>query len=156
MGYALSTYPDDTRGAPLGPDEEVRLTLEQVPQLSRMIGRSLVVPVTPALVREGAISRFASLDAVWLLATESLEDSATRRAVDRLIGTGFHFALQGFPEGDPLPPSLAGSTVVLDGARTSSSLLEARVKVLLEAGLRPLVRGAVSYTHLTLPTKRIV
>ena len=141
MGYALSTYPEETRGTPLGPDEEVRLTLEQVPQLSRMVGRSLVVPVTPALVREGAISRFASLDAVWLLVTEALEDSATRRAVDRLIGTGFHFALQGFPEGDPLPPSVAGSTVVLDGARTSASVLEARVKVLLEAGLRPLVRG---------------
>jgi hypothetical protein len=141
MGYALSAYPEDTRSAPLDPDEEARLTLAQVPQVSRMVGRSLVVPVMPALVREGALARYASLDAVWLVATESLEDPATRRAVDRLIGAGFHFALQGFPEGDPLPPSVAGSTVVLDGARTSSSLLEARVKALLEVGLRPLVRG---------------
>ncbi len=141
VGYALSAYPEESYGTPLGPDEEARQTLELVPQLARMVGRSLIVPVTPAVVREGAITRFASLDAVWLLATESLEDPATRRAVDRLTGAGFHFALQGFPEGDPLPPSLAGSTVVLDGGRTSPTLLEARVRVLLEAGLRPLVRG---------------
>jgi len=141
VGYAVSSYPEETRGTPLGPDEESRRTLELVPQLARMVGRSLVVPITPAVVREGAITRFASLDAVWLIATESLEDPTTRRAVDRLIGAGFHFALHGFPEGDPLPPSLAGSTVVLDAARTSPSALEARVRALLEAGLRPLVRG---------------
>lgn len=141
VGYALSSYPDEVRGAPLGPDEEARLTLELVPQMSRMVGRSLVVPVTPAVVREGVVTRFASLDAVWLVATESLEDAATRRAVDRLIGAGFNFALHGYPEGDPLPPSLAGSMVVLDAARTSGAVLEGRVKALLEAGLRPLVRG---------------
>jgi hypothetical protein len=141
MGYALSSYPDDTRGTPLGPDEEARRTLELVPQVSRMVGRSLVVPVTPAVIREGSITRFASLDAVWLVATEALDDATTRRAVDRLIGAGFHFALHGFPEGDPLPPSVAGSTIVLDAARTPAPLLEARVGVLLENGLRPLVRG---------------
>lgn len=141
MGYALSSYPEDTRGTPLSPDEEARRTLEMVPQISRMVGRSLIVPVTPAVVREGAITRFASLDAVWLVATEALDDATTRRAVDRLIGAGFHFALQGFPEGDPLPPSIGGSTIILDAARTPSPLLEARVRVLLENGLRPLVRG---------------
>lgn len=141
MGYALSSYPEDTRGAPLSPDDEARRTLEMVPQISRMVGRSLVVPVTPAVVREGAITRFASLDAVWLVATEALDDATTRRAVDRLIGAGFHFALHGFPEGDPLPPSIGGSTIILDAARTPSPLLEARIRVLLENGLRPLVRG---------------
>jgi EAL and modified HD-GYP domain-containing signal transduction protein len=49
--------------------------------------------------------------------------------------------LQGFPEGAPLLPSLTGSTVVLDAARTAPATLESRVRVLLEAGLRPLVRG---------------
>lgn len=141
VGYALSSYPDERRGAPLGPDEEARQTLELVPQISRMVGRSLVVPVTPAVVREGAITRFASLDTVWLVATEALDDATTRRAVDRLIGTGFHFALHGYPEGDPLPPSLAGSTIVLDAARTPPTVLEGRIRTLLDAGLRPLVRG---------------
>lgn len=141
MGYALSSHPDDTRTAPVGPDDEARQTLELVPQLVRLVGRSLVVPVTPTVVREGAITRFASLDAVWLIATEALEDPATRRAVERLTGAGFHFALLGFPEGDPLPPSLAGSTLVLDAARMPAAVLEGRVRMLLEAGLRPLVRG---------------
>lgn len=140
VGYAMSGFPDDPRRAGT-PDEEARELIEEAPALARMIGRSLVVPVTPALVREGAITRFASMDAVWLLATEALDDPQTRRAVDRLIGTGFHFALQGFPEGQPLLPSLAGSTIVLDAARTAPATLESRVRLLLEAGLRPLVRG---------------
>lgn len=141
MGYAVSAHPDDVRGAPLGPDEEARRAIERVPALSRLAARSLVVPVTPTLVREGALSRFASVDAVWLIATEALDEPATRRAVERLVGAGFHFALQGFPEGAPLPPSLEGSTIVLDAARTPPAVLEARVRVLSEAGLRPLVRG---------------
>ena len=140
VGYAVSGYPEDLDGAG-GPDHEARRILELVPSLTRLAARSLVVPVTPTLVRDGAITRFASLDAVWLIATEALDDPANRRVVDRLIGAGFHFALQGFPEGDPLPSSLAGSTIVLDAARTPPSVLERRVRVLAEAGLRPLVRG---------------
>lgn len=141
VGYAVSGYPDDVRRQPVGPDDEARALLEQLPQLSRLAARSLVVPVTPQVVRDGAITRFASLDAVWLIATDALEDAATRRAVDRLIGTGFNFALLGFPEGGPLPPSLAESTIVLDAARTPPALLEARVRLLVDSGLRPLVRG---------------
>lgn len=141
VGYAVSAHPDDARGGPIGPDEEARQTVEMVPQLSRMVGRSLVVPVTPAVIRDGAITRFASVDAVWLVATEALDDAPTRRAVDRLIGTGFHFALHGYPEGEPLPPSLAGSIIVLDAARTAPAALEGRIRALTAAGLRPLVRG---------------
>lgn len=141
VGYAVSAHPDDVRGGAIGPDEEARQIVELVPQLSRLAARSIVVPVTPTVVREGAITRFASVDAVWLIATEALDDPATRRAVDRLIGAGFHFALQGFPDGDPLPLSLTGSTMVLDAARTSHAALENRVRTLSEAGLRPLVRG---------------
>lgn len=140
VGYAVSGHPDDVRNS-RGPDDEARQVLEQTPSLGRLVGRTVVVPITPALVREGAITRFASLDAVWLIATEALDDPTTRRAVDRLIGAGFHFALLGFPEGEPLLPSLAGSTIVLDAARTPPALLDSRVRVLLEAGLRPLVRG---------------
>jgi c-di-GMP-related signal transduction protein len=141
MGYLLSTCPDNVRDTPASPDDEARQTLEMVAPLGRMAGRSIVVPVTPGVVRDGAITRFASVDAVWMIAAEALEDPSTRRAVDRLVGAGFQFALQGFPEGEPLSPSLAGSSVVLDAARTSPALLEARVRLLTEAGMRPLVRG---------------
>lgn len=140
IGYAVSACPDDPRRGS-DPDGDARRVVDMVGALTRLTGRSLVVPVTPTIVREGAITRFATADAVWLLATESLDDAATRRAVDRLVGAGFHFALQGFPDGEPLPPSLVGSTIVLDAARTPPSALEARVRVLLNAGLRPLVRG---------------
>lgn len=141
VGYAVSAHPDDVRGGAIGPDAEARQIVEMVPQLSRLAARSIIVPVTPAVVREGAMTRFASVDAVWLIATEALDDPVTRRAVDRLIGAGFHFALQGYPEGDPLPLSFTGSTMVLDAARTSHAALAHQVRTLSEAGLRPLVRG---------------
>lgn len=140
-GYAVSSCPANDRGGPANPDADARLTLESVASLTRLTGRSLVVPVTPALLRDGIVTRFASTEAVWLLATEALDDPATRRAVDRLQGSGLHFALQGFPDGAPLPPSLIGSTLVLDAMRTSVPLLESRVRELLNAGLRPLVRN---------------
>lgn len=140
VGYAVSGCPDDVRDGG-GPDEEARRLVERVPMLARLAGRSLIVPVTPAVVRDGAITRFASIDAVWLIATEALDDPTTRRAVDRLIGTGFQFALLGYPEGEPLPPSLTGSPIILDATRTPASVLDGRIRVLNEAGLRPLIRG---------------
>lgn len=140
IGYSVSGCPDDHR-QDRGPDEEVRLVMEQVPVLARLASRGVIIPITPALVREGAITRFASVDAVWLIASEALDDPLTRRAVDRLIGTGFQFALLGFPEGEPLFPSLAGSIVVLDAARSSPAMLERQIRTLNEEGLKPLVRG---------------
>lgn len=140
VGYAVSGCPEDTRHGG-GHDEEARTIMEQVPLLSRLAGRSIIVPVTPALVRDGAITRFASIDAVWLLATEAIDDHVTRRAVDRLIGMGFQFALLGFPEGEPLLPSLTASIVILDAARTPPAILSTRIRTLTEAGLRPLVKG---------------
>lgn len=141
VGYAVSSCPAYEGGGPAEADADARRTIESVPTLTRLAGRSLLVPVTPALLREGAVTRFASTDAVWLLATESLEDATTRRAVERLMGSGLHFALQGFPDGAPLPAMLVGSTLVLDAMRTAAPLLESRVRLLLEAGLRPLVRN---------------
>ena len=137
----MSSCPAYDGGGPAEADADARRTIESVPTLTRLAGRSLLVPVTPALLREGAVTRFASTDAVWLLATESLEDAATRRAVERLMGSGLHFALQGFPDGAPLPSMLIGSTLVLDAMRTGAPLLESRVRLLLDAGLRPLVRN---------------
>lgn len=141
VGYAVSACPAYERGGPPDADADARQTLESVASLTRLAGKSLVVPVTPGLLREGIVTRFASTDAVWLLATEALDDQATRRAVERLLGSGLHFALHGFPEGAPLPPSLAGSTLVLDAARTPGALLDSRVRVLTAAGLRPMVRN---------------
>lgn len=141
IGYAVSSCPAYERSGANDSDADARRTLESVASLTRLAGRSLVVPVTPTLIREGVVTRFASTDAVWLLATEALDDPATRRAVERLHGLGLHFALHGFPEGAPLPPTLIGSTLVLDASRTPSPLLETRVRVLLDAGLRPLIRN---------------
>ena len=140
-GSAVSTCPADSRRAGADPDSDARRVVDMVGALTCLAGRSLVVPSTPAIVCEGAMTRFASADAVWLLAAESLDDASTRRAVDGLIGAGFNVALHRFPDGEPLPPSLVGRTIVLDAARTPPSALEGRVRVLLDAGLRPLVRG---------------
>lgn len=141
VGYALSSCPAYDHSGPIDLDADARLALESVASLTRLAGRSLVVPITPALVRDGAVTRFASTDAVWLLATEALDEPATRRAVDRLHTSGLHFALQGFPDGAPLPSALVGSTLVLDANHTSQQVMESRVHSLLEAGLRPLVRN---------------
>jgi EAL and modified HD-GYP domain-containing signal transduction protein len=141
IAYSVSSCPAYDRSGPPDADADARRTLEAVGTLTRLAGRSLVVPVTPAVLREGSVTRFASTDAVWLLATDAMEDAATRRAVERLLGSGLHFALQGFPEGAPLPPTLLGSTLVLDAARVPTTILESRVRLLLDAGLRPLVRN---------------
>lgn len=141
VGYTLSSCPAYDGIGTGDLDADARRTLESVPALTRLAGRSLVVPVTPTLLRDGAVTRFASTDAVWLLATEALDDPTTRRAVERLQGSGLHFALQGFPDGAPLPPALIGSTLVLDATRSAPPVLESRVRTLLDAGLRPLVRN---------------
>ncbi|MFY7948181.1 MAG: hypothetical protein ACOVRP_03105 [Gemmatimonas sp.] len=141
VGYAVSAHAEEARGGAVGPDDVARQLVDLVPHLSRLAARSIVVPVTAAVVCDGALNRFASVDAVWLMAMEALDDPATCRVVDRLIGAGFHFALQGYAERAPLPLSLTGGTMVLDAAQTSPVDLADRVRTLTDAGLRPLVRG---------------
>lgn len=141
IGYSLSSCPAYERGGTNDADADARRTLDAVNSLARLAGKSLIVPITPSLLRDGVLTRFASVDAVWLVATDAMEDTPSRRAVERLLGSGMHFALQGFPDGAPLPPSLIGSTLVMDAMRTSMSVLDSRVRVLLDAGLRPLVRN---------------
>jgi len=141
VGYSLLSCPaDDGRSASL-PDNDTQQTLELIVPLSRLAGRSMLVPVTPGVVRTGALTRFASADVVWLIATDALDDGPTRKTVERLVGTGFQFALDGFPEGEPLPPSMVGSTIALDVNRQSTAILESRLHQLTEAGLRPLIRN---------------
>ena len=139
VGYMVSSCPaHEGEGAAA---DEGRSEIEGVARVARLAGKSIIMPVSPMLVRDGSITRFASTDAVWLLATSALDDPTTRKAVERLLGQNFHFAVDGFPEGEPLPPGLMGATIVLDAARTPPALLESRLRMLVEGGLRPLVRG---------------
>jgi c-di-GMP-related signal transduction protein len=144
VAYELSTYPlVRTQGAESA-DDDARATLEllgtlPLPRLTG--GRPVHVPVTPSLLRDGALSRFASVDAVFVLATEALDDAATRRTVERLIAGGFRFGLDGFPDGDPLPASLAGATIALDAGRVPALAMASRVQLMLQNGLRPIARS---------------
>jgi c-di-GMP-related signal transduction protein len=142
--YELTTHPADSAGGASSADDDARATLELLSTLPlpRLTGGHAVhVPVTPTLIRDGALSRFASVDAVFVLATEALDDHDTRRAVERLAATGFRFGLDGFPDGDPLPPPLLGATIALDASRLSPLTLASRVQALLHAGLKPIAHG---------------
>jgi hypothetical protein len=97
-----------------------------------------MVPITPSLVRDGSLARFASMDVVLLIATEALEDAATRRSVERVMASGIRFALDGYPEGNPLPPMLSGAIVTVDSRRIPHDVLATRIRTLVDAGLRPL------------------
>ncbi|MEO7360236.1 MAG: hypothetical protein ABI120_07900, partial [Gemmatimonadaceae bacterium] len=144
VAYELSAFPiSDAIGIATNEDD-ARATLEllstlPLPRLAS--GRPVHVPVTPALVRDGALSRFASVDAVFVIATQALEDPTTCRAVEVLISRGFHFGLDGFPDGNPLPAALRGATIALDAARVSPITMASRIQLLLQAGLRPLARS---------------
>jgi c-di-GMP-related signal transduction protein len=122
-------------------DANAREALALIPAFSRLAGRSLLVPVTPGIVHDGSLARFASTDAVMLVATDAVDDATTRRAIERLMSSGIRFALDGFPDGESLAPFFAGAIVALDARRTSSDILHSRIRSLLDAGLRPLVRG---------------
>lgn len=144
VAYELSAYPVSDAISIASNEDDARKTLEllstlPLPRLAS--GRPVHVPVTPGLVRDGALSRFASVDAVFVLATQALEDPATSRAVEVMIGRGFRFGLDGFPDGGPLPAALKGATIALDAARISPITMASRIQQLLHAGLKPLARS---------------
>ena len=144
VAYELTAYPISDTVSALSNEAVARNTLEllstlPLPRLAN--DRPVHVPVTPGLVRDGALARFASVDAVFVLATQALDDQATSRAVERLIGRGFRFGLDGFPDGNPLPPALTGATVALDAARLAPLALASRIQMLLHAGLKPIARS---------------
>src|SRR4026207_2452217 len=106
VAYELSTCPSQDDHGTKEVDDDARATLEllgtlPLPRLSG--GRSVHVPVTPGIVRSGALSRFASVDAVFVMSTQALDDVATRRAIERLIAQGMRIGLDGFPDGTSLP-----------------------------------------------------
>ncbi|MEO7358908.1 MAG: hypothetical protein ABI120_01175 [Gemmatimonadaceae bacterium] len=144
VAYELTAYPESAAVSIASNEDDARGTLDllstlPLPRLAS--GRPVHVPVTPALVRDGALSRFASVDAVFVLATQALEDPATTRAVEVLISRGFHFGLDGFPDGPPLPAGLKGATIALDAARVAPLTLASRIQLLLQAGLKPIARN---------------
>ncbi|MEP6833082.1 MAG: hypothetical protein ABJB74_06790 [Gemmatimonas sp.] len=144
VAYELTAYPVAEAVSLASSEEDARNTLEllstlPLPRLAG--GRPVHVPVTPGLVRDGALSRFASVDAVFVLATQALEDPATSRAVEVHISRGFHFGLDGFPDGQPLPASLVGATIALDAARVAPLTMASRIQMLLHAGLKPIARN---------------
>jgi c-di-GMP-related signal transduction protein len=141
IGYELSSAPSFEVDTVRAADDNARASLALVSTFARLTGKSLLVPVTPALVRDGTLARFASMDVVMLVATESTDDPATRRAMERLMSSGIRFALDGYPESDPLPPFLSGVIVALSAHRKSSDALHMQLRTLVDAGLRPLVRG---------------
>ena len=141
MGFELSTAPQRESDTAAAADDNARAALGVVSTFLRLAARSLLVPVTPALVRDGSLTRFAPMDVVMLIATESLEDAATRRALERMMASGVRFALDGYPDGSALPPFLAGSIIALDARRSTPESLATRLRTLVDAGLRPLVRG---------------
>ncbi|MEP6779062.1 MAG: hypothetical protein ABJC26_04175, partial [Gemmatimonadaceae bacterium] len=144
VAYELSTYP--LEGAPgiATSEEDANNTLEllstlPLPRLTG--GRPVHIPVTPMLVREGALARYASVDAVFVIATQALDEDETRRGIEKLIAKGFRFGLDGFPDGSPLPDALKGASVSIDASRTTPIVLASRIQQLLHAGLKPLARG---------------
>ena len=144
VAYELTAYPASGAVSTASSEDDARSTLDllstlPLPRLAS--GRPVHVPVTPGLVREGALSRFASVDAVFVLATQALEDPATSRAVEVLTSRGFHFGLDGFPDGVPLPSALKGATIALDAARVAPLTMASRIQLLLQAGLSPIARN---------------
>lgn len=142
IAHELRTHPVPGR-EPANVDDEARavLTMLQHRELLRMVrGLPLHVPITPAVLRGGAITGFASADLVFFLATSVLDDAETVRALERYAGKGFRFGFIGDRLTDRLPEALQGALVAVDlGARSGLALTNA-VQRLLDAGARLIAR----------------
>jgi len=140
---ALAPPAGQTRGAVNGSAAawHARELLDFVPALSRLADATVLVRTTPGLVHDGSLQRLDHLDIVWMISADDLVDPSLRRELTRQLGGGLHFAIDGFPEGDPLPAAFAESMIVLDATTLSPAMLEIRSRMLVEAGLRPMVTG---------------
>lgn len=117
---ASATPPPGARTRPT-PEEEQRQMVELVAPLTRQAGKSLMVPVSGAMVLDGVLTRFASAESTWVLPPEAFADAATRRIIDRLVTSDFQFGIDSRADGAPLTgrlaDNLAGSVQLLDAAR---------------------------------------
>ncbi len=142
IAYELRTHP--LAGHPFASiDDEVRatLTMLQRRELLRAVrGKPLYVPVSPSVLRGGAITGFASADIVFFVASDALEDADTVRAMERYVSAGFKFGFVGAELHAELPETLRGSPVAFDAGALSGLMLASTVQRLLDAGARPIAR----------------
>lgn len=142
IAYELRTHPVSPSGTG-DVDDEARatLTLLQRREVLRSVrGKPLYVPVTPAVLRGGAITGFASADVVFFLASDALDDSDTLRALERYATAGFRFGFVGSLLTTALPDALTGSPVAFDAGALGGLALANTVQRLLDAGARPIAR----------------
>lgn len=146
VAYELRTHPG-ARATAHDIDAEARavLTLLQSRELLRLARpRPLHVPITPVVLRGGAITGLASADVVFTLAADVLEDIECRRALDRYATAGFRFGFvvdNASPRLPLLTGALAGSWAAFDASAIGSGLdVATTVQRLLEAGARPVAR----------------
>jgi hypothetical protein len=148
IAYELRSHPP--AGLPRDSiDAEARalLDLVQKQELLRGVrGRALHVPITPGVLRGGAITALASADVVFTLALDALDEDDTRRALERYAKGGFRFgfigdSLEALAE-PRLPAGLQQSTVTFEAYGPARGLvLASAIQRLLEAGARPIARG---------------
>jgi c-di-GMP-related signal transduction protein len=147
IAFELRAHPISGH-APPNIDAEARalLSLLQRRDLLRAVrGRPLHVPITPAVLRGGAITGFASADVVFTLAADALDDDDTRRALEKYATAGFRFGFVLDATRADAPPALAsalhGSWVALDATQVAGGLaLASTLQRLLESGARPIAR----------------
>jgi len=139
VGYAVAAHPGPHR-ARMEAEDSLRL-LEYVSPLGRLTGRSVVVPIEPLVVLHEVLGEQSAVDAVWMLPSAALQDPTILRAVERWMGSGVNFGLRGMPTVAPLPSVLSEAIVALDVASAPLSTLEMQVRLLRDAGMRPMAYG---------------
>lgn len=146
IAYELRTHPG-SRAASNDIDGEARavLALLRSRELLRLARpRPVHVPITPSVLRSGAITGLASADVVFTLAADVLEDGDGRRTLERYAASGFRFAFVVDDAATRLPSlagPLAGTWALFDASALGGGLAVASaVQRLLEAGARPIAR----------------
>lgn len=139
IGYAVAAHPGPAH-ARMEAEDSLRL-LDYVAPLGRLTGRSVLVPIEPLVVLHDALGKQTTVDAVWMLPASALEEERILKAVERWMGMGVNFGLRGMPTVAPLPAVLAEGLVALDVASAPLSTLEMQVRVLRDAGMRPIASG---------------
>ena len=148
VAYELRSHPPAGL-PPTSIDAEARglIAMLQNRELLRGVrGRPLHVPITPAVLRGGAITALASADVVFMLAIEAVDDDDTRRALEKYATGGFRvgFVCEAIDAIPPLrlPAALRQAPVTFDASEPVGGLaLASAVQRLLEAGARPIARG---------------
>ena len=139
VGYAVAAHPGAQR-ARMQAEDSLRL-LDYVAPLGRLTGRSVVVPLDPLVLLHDVLGKQTAVDAVWMIPSVALQDATCLQAVERWMAMGLNFGLRGMPTVAPLPTVFADAMVSLDVASAPISTLEMQVRLLRDAGLRPMASG---------------